>query len=84
VGGEEQVQDAGFRIQVTGKGGNSIVNYELWIVSSLLTSGHRRLPSAYCLLPTAHCTWGEFELAGILARTAVCYTMSPWLRKKKR
>jgi hypothetical protein len=28
------------------------------------------LLSAFCLLPTAYCVCGEFELAGLLARTA--------------
>jgi hypothetical protein len=36
-----------------------MVNYELWIVSCLFTSRHRRLPSAYCRLPTV------FEGGGI-------------------
>jgi hypothetical protein len=35
-----------------------MVNYELWIVSCLFTSRHRRLPTArptaYCRLPTAY------------------------------
>ena len=39
-------------------------------------------PSAYCLLPTAYCIRGEFELAGLLARTAVYDKMSPPTEKK--
>ena len=40
-------------------------------------------PSAFCLLPTAYCVRGEFELAGLLARTAVNDKMSPPTGKEK-
>jgi hypothetical protein len=40
-------------------------------------------PTAFCLLPTAYCIWGEFELAGLLARTAVYDKMSPPTGKEK-
>jgi hypothetical protein len=40
-------------------------------------------PIAFCLLPTAYCISGEFELAGLLARTAVYDKMSPPKRKEK-
>jgi hypothetical protein len=33
-------------------------------------------PIAFCLLSAAYCIWGEFELAGPPARTAVCDKMS--------
>ena len=38
------VEETGFRIQVTGAG--AMGRAELWVVSCVLTSGHRRLPAA--------------------------------------
>ena len=37
----------------SGKGKGLFLNCESWIGSCLLTSRHRRLPSAYCRLPSA-------------------------------
>ena len=48
VGGEREA--ANYRAH--GKG--PILNCK-WTVTRLLTSGHRRLPTAYCLLPSADC-----------------------------
>jgi hypothetical protein len=41
----EVMEETGFRIQVTGARAAAMLNCELWIVSCLLTSGHRRLPT---------------------------------------
>jgi hypothetical protein len=30
-------------------------------------------PSAFCLLSTAYCVWGDFELMGLFAPTAARY-----------
>jgi hypothetical protein len=68
-------QDSGFRRQKSGgqvaeeRGRGqfySIVNHGLWIVSCLLTSRHRRLPTVYRLLPLSEAgRRGVFEgLAG--------------------
>ncbi|MGA2475934.1 MAG: hypothetical protein ABSF73_04880 [Terriglobia bacterium] len=40
-------------------------------------------PTAFSFLPTAYCIRGEFELAGLLARTGVYDKVSYWLGKKK-
>jgi hypothetical protein len=46
--GRNRSQDSGFRIQVTSIRAGAMLNYELWVASRLLASGHRGLPSA-CL-----------------------------------
>jgi hypothetical protein len=40
-------QDSGFRCQVAGARAGAMLNCELWIVSCLLTSRHRLLPTAF-------------------------------------
>ena len=80
------MQETGFRIQVTGAG--AMLNCELWVVSCLLTSGHRRLPTAYCILFTAFCLLpSAFEgLAGRFARPTAKDKMSPhaWRRNRSK